>query len=205
MKSLIHRLVAIPFIYNLVQFWAGAPYVNRRLATRLRSLGSPSLVIDFGGGTGINFEQFPSSTVYVCLDIDRRKIDGFRSVHSRGIAVLGDATQAPLRSASVSLILARFLAHHLPDRSLRRLFQEMARVLIPDGRLVFLEPVWKPGRWPSRLLWRYDQGGHPRSEKVLHSALDECYDVISSERFSVLHTFVLVVAKPKNSVGAQER
>ena len=62
-----------------------------------------------------------------------------------------------------------FVLHHLDDEALRRGLAELARVV--RGELVVMDPLWLDRRAISRLLWRYDDGAHPRTRERLLAAL----------------------------------
>lgn len=192
-RALAHRAVAVPLVYDTVQRLAGGGLVDRRLDARLRALPRPRLAVDLGGGTGGNRSHLERARRYLCLDIDRRKLSGFRAKEPAGLALQGDATRAPLRDGSADLVLLKYLAHHLEDGALARLFAETARLLSPEGRVVLVEPVWAPRRWPSRLLWHYDRGDHPRGPEALRAAFEAHFQVESWECPALYHAYVIAV------------
>src|SRR4051794_3210101 len=69
LTGLLHRLVAQPRVYELVQVLAGLPVVHRRLARQLARLPTPAVVLDLGGGTGISRPLLPRRCTYICLDM----------------------------------------------------------------------------------------------------------------------------------------
>jgi SAM-dependent methyltransferase len=196
LKPLLHSIVARPMAYDAVQFLAGASVVRRRMATAVARLGPIRRVLDVGGGTGAGREVVPAGATYVCVDIDPMKIAGFVRKNPGSLAVVGDATRMPLGDGSVDAMILMFVAHHLDDDLLDRFLPEAARVLGPNGRLVFTDPVWAPRRWIGRLLWRYDRGSFPRTPDRLRQALERRFEIEHWEEFAVWHRYVLAVARP---------
>ncbi|HTK16571.1 MAG TPA: class I SAM-dependent methyltransferase [Acidimicrobiia bacterium] len=59
-----------------------------------------------------------------------------------GLDLVFDARHAPFRDASVDVVFAMHVVHHIP--SVRMFFAELVRVLRPGGALVAVEPYWSP-------------------------------------------------------------
>ena len=109
-----------------------------------------------------------------------------------------DVTRAGFKPECFDVVLCQAVSHHLSDEVVADLFSESARVLKPDGRLVFLDAT-KTQRATGRLLWKLDQGSSPRAERHLRALLDSRFEVDSWDRFAMLHDYVLVVARPRSS------
>jgi len=60
--------------------------------------------------------------------------------------VAADAGRLPLRSGCAEAVLGLDVLHHLPDPA--AFFREVARVLLPGGRLALIEPWISPLSWP---------------------------------------------------------
>jgi SAM-dependent methyltransferase len=60
----------------------------------------------------------------------------------RGLDLVFAAEDAPFADASVDVIFAMHVIHHIPQ--IRRFFSELERVLRPGGVLVAVEPYWSP-------------------------------------------------------------
>jgi hypothetical protein len=86
------------------------------------------------------------------------------------------------------------VAHHLEDDELPGFVAEVARVA--RSRLVFVDPLWTRRLSVGALLWRYDQGAHPRTANTLLDALRARFEIERVERYRVLHHYVLCVARP---------
>ncbi len=198
LKDLLHRIAAQPAVYDVIQFLAGAHVVRRRLAAVTRPIRpTAKTILDVGGGTGALTHLWRPDARYICLDIDPLKLAGFRKKHPAGLAILGDATQTPIASASLDAVICTSVSHHLDDTLLPSLFREAARMLKPDGRFLFLDATWQPRRWPGRLLWAYDRGSFPRTEETLRHLINRDLSVLHWQRFAVFHEYMLAVARPR--------
>jgi SAM-dependent methyltransferase len=59
-----------------------------------------------------------------------------------GLDLVFDARHVPVRDASVDVVFAMHVIHHIPN--VRMFFAELVRVLRPGGALVAVEPYWSP-------------------------------------------------------------
>lgn len=182
-------------MYDLVQWVFGARAINSRLRPLMPALAEGSVVLDVGGGTGLNGSLRPSGCAYICLDPDPGKLAGFLK-HGRGLAVLGGGDAMPFLDGCAGLAVCKFVAHHLDDAQLERLKSEVRRVLEPGGRFLFVEAL-ATRRAAGRLLWRFDQGSHPRSPERLRAWLEDGFSVERWERFAVFHDYVAALAVPR--------
>jgi len=194
---LLHRIVANPTVYNLVQTLAGEKKIHRILAQRTAGLRQDWVVVDLGGGTGLYRDLWQPAARYTCLDIDMDKLRGFRAKHPTEAAFLADGARIPLADGSVHAVLFTFVAHHIDGCVLPSVLGEAARILKADGHLVFVEPLWKPRRLASRLLWRYDRGSFPRTALVLQQMIGERFVPKHWEQFAIFHEYALCIARPR--------
>ena len=201
LTDVLHRLVAIPRVYDLVQNLAGAQQVRRRLSARIAQLGEARLILDLGGGTGMYCDLWPTQSTYICLDLDWIKLQGFVEKHPSGIPLLADVTAIPVERDSVDMIICTAVSHHLPEALLQRLVYASARVLKPAGTFVFLDAIYQPGLWAGRLLWKYDRGSHPHTAEKLHAIISTNYQIVHAERFSVYHEYLLCVGAKRVAQG----
>ncbi|MBI5927705.1 MAG: class I SAM-dependent methyltransferase [Chloroflexi bacterium] len=197
LKNLLHRIVSNPSVYDRLQIMVGSKQIRQRLSTHLQQLPPHALVVDLGGGTGINHELLSTVSRYICLDNDPVKLKGFREKYPTDFGLLGNATQVPLQSQSVDLVLCTAVSHHIPNEFLTAFFSEAMRILKPDGRFVFMDAVWNPQRPISRLLWRYDRGSYPRPLETLQGLLEQQGKILHHENFSIYHTYLIAVVAPK--------
>ena len=193
LKSAAHALVSHPWVYDKVQWLAGTERVFGRLAPHVKkTLGD--VILDIGGGTGNSISVVPSASDYIWLDNDPLKLQGFRRKHPTLIGIIGDATSIPLRDKSVDDVLCTAVLHHLSDGQLSRFFQETARVV--RKKLIVLDPVERKTSIVSRTLWKYDRGSHPRSVETLCAAMSASFSIEQTERFAVLHEYLICVGSP---------
>lgn len=194
---LAHRIVSVPRVYDAIQFAVGVKAVERRLSAEVEHAPCLRTVVDVGGGTGLHRALFPPTSLYFCVDLDREKLYRYRKRYQGGVALLADATKMPLRDSSADVVLCTFVAHHLPDEALRLLFDEVRRVLKAGGTFLFMDPLWVRWRVPSRALWRFDVGRHPRTARTLEGMIADRFHVLALEQFSVLHSYLLIRAAPR--------
>lgn len=205
LKRLLHILAASPWMYELMQFLVGGWIVRYRLARQIGLLPAPSLIVDMGGGTGIYRELWPQSARYFCFDLDKRKLEGFRGRHSSGAPILADASQTPLKGSQADIVLCTSVSHHLPDETWNQLLCESSRILKPGGIFILVDAVWAPQRWIGRIIWRLDRGSFPHTGEALRAALSDQFEVITWDRFAVLHEYVIGVAISKTLREAKKR
>jgi len=193
--TLAHRIVAVPWVYDLVQFLAGSRILIRRLTPVFQRLGRPAVIVDLGGGTGMFRPVCDPASKYVCLDTDIEKLRGNLRKYRKGLAITADVTRAPIKDGSVDLAMCTNMSHHLDDPAFSGLVSESRRLLKPTGTLVFMDIVWSPGRWFARLLWKYDRGANPRTPDALNAVLASQLTVTERHQFAVYHEYVLMLGK----------
>ena len=125
-------------------------------------------VLEIGAGSGLNLRYYGSAvTSVLAVDPSRElwrlaapRLPGAR-VPVRFVAASGEAL--PLRAASVDTVVLTWTLCSIPDP--RAALAEIRRVLVPGGRLLFVEHGRAPDasvrRWQERLtpLWRRVSGG----------------------------------------------
>lgn len=189
-ERLTSRLIANPWAYDLLQTAFGVHFIRRKIAGHI---GQPATLLDIAGGTGGMAGYVPASTLYLNIDLDREKLDGFRPTSPRASATQADATALPLGGKSFDVSIAVNMTHHLSDAQLSVLLHEIARVT--RQRVVLLDPVWS--RSPlSRLFWHYDRGSFPRQAETLSALLNSVFRCESTEDFRILHRYLLFVGSP---------
>ena len=133
----ILALVYDPFL------WLGEHAgMRRRRSTLLH--GAVGRVVEIGAGTGLNVEHYPDAIAELILaepDPAMRRRLARRVQRRSRIARIVDspAERLPLPDASVDTIVSTLVLCTVdePERALR----EIARVLRPDGQLLFIEHV----------------------------------------------------------------
>lgn len=195
LKKILHQIVAIPLVYDLLQTAVGARVIRNRLQQRLSMISEQKLVLDIGGGTGLNRSLFPKNTHYICLDNDAIKLQGFLQKQIDGDALLGDAGKMPMPSNSMDVVICTAVIHHLPDEVLLHFIEESLRILKSTGYFVILDPVWASKRVAGRILWKYDRGSFPRTAQTLHDALSRYGKEVHWEEFAIFHRYIIGIFK----------
>jgi ubiquinone/menaquinone biosynthesis C-methylase UbiE len=117
----------------------------RRLRKRLETFSLEGVrdVLEIGCGRGDVSAWLAAEVPAVRVtgvDVDPGQIDLARGVHPEGERlrfVVGDATDLPTDDASVDLVVAHHVFHHLPDW--KDAVAETARVLRPGGAMLWLD------------------------------------------------------------------
>jgi SAM-dependent methyltransferase len=190
---ILHKIVANPSVYNLVQSLSGIQETKKRLELVLRS--TRGLLLDVGAGTGNYVGLLPPSTRYLWLDNDREKLAGFRRAYPGEAAVLGDASRIPFKEQSVDYAMSVAMSHHLSDAELDSFLRTLARIC--RRGLIFMDILDQPDSLISRILWRYDRGSHPRGPKSLRTVLQRYFEIESEEYYRVYHACMICLAAPK--------
>lgn len=112
--------------------------LRRRIVERLPD--GTSRVLDLGTGTGILLEltrcRFPDCHL-VGLDPAPAMLEEARPKLPGAELLLGSADALDLPSASFDAVISNFALHHLEHEAKRRCAEEIHRVLVPGGLLVF--------------------------------------------------------------------
>ena len=194
MLDLLHRIVAIPRIYDFTQRIVGGKKVVDHLAERLLSYHDQvAYVADIGGGTGLFRSVWPRETNYLCVDIDPAKVYGFRDKHPEGWTASMDGATA-LATESCDAIMIVFVTHHLPDDVVQPFLAECVRALKRGGILVLCDPLWSPRNLPGRCLWAVDRGSHPRTGETLSKLLRNESLEPEVTQLSILHDYWIGIA-----------
>jgi SAM-dependent methyltransferase len=159
------------------------------LAAARRELlaGARGRVLEIGAGTGRNVEHYPAG-----VDITYTEPDVFMAKRLRGRAknvVVATVDELPFPDDSFDTVVSTLVLCTVP--SVTSALAQIRRVLVPDGRLLFLEHVRAERgtpleRWQNRLHrpWRAFAGGCNCNRDLL-DALDaagfELADVRRSE------------------------
>ena len=133
----IFALVYDPFL------WLGEIAGMRRVRSALLG-GARGRVVEIGAGTGLNIARYPEGIAELVLtepDPAMRRILAGR-LHRRGQdarIVDAPAERLPLADASVDTVVSTLVLCTVDDPE--RVLREIARVLRPDGQLLFIEHV----------------------------------------------------------------
>jgi ubiquinone/menaquinone biosynthesis C-methylase UbiE len=87
LTELLHKFAAHPWVYDRIQTMAGNKKVLECLSQEMVPL-NPRVVVDIGGGTGTVRNLLAPDCLYICLDVEMPKLEGFRSKVAGGLAIL---------------------------------------------------------------------------------------------------------------------
>ena len=190
----LHWIASFGPVYDMIQTACGIQLIYRRFRRVLNTHTRYKTVLDVGGGTGRIRTHLSSDCKYYCLDNEAPKLLHFRRQTAGALAILGDATKAPVAGSSMDLVLCVAAAHHMNDSELKEMLSEITRILRPGGFLFFHDPLQRPGWLPGRILWSLDRGSHPRSKEALLGILTKHLRIIHQEEFRLAHQYLLLVA-----------
>jgi ubiquinone/menaquinone biosynthesis C-methylase UbiE len=154
--------------------------------------GARGKTLELGAGTGLNFAHYgPDVTELVLLEPDphmaaklREKVEG---ADRRDVRIVSDsAERLPFEDASFDTVVGTLVLCTIPDHE--RAIAEVARVLRPGGRLLFLEHVRSGdpsvARWQDRLrpVWAFVAGGCQCNRDTLSALQDSPLDVADARR-----------------------
>jgi ubiquinone/menaquinone biosynthesis C-methylase UbiE len=150
---------------------AGLREKRRKLLSRAQGR-----TLEIGAGTGINLELYPDSvTELVLTEPDehmRAQLEHKAAAAGRNPQIIGaGGERLPVPDASFDTVVATLVLCTIHDP--KAALAEVARVLKPDGRLLFLEHVRSDdagtARWQDRLErpWGWiGRGCHPNRDTV---------------------------------------
>ena len=156
----------LPLLYDPF-LWLGeiAGVRGRRSALLSNARGR---VVEIGAGTGLNIAHYPDGIAELVLTEPdaamRRRLARRLQRHGRVARIVdAPAERLPLADASVDTVVSTFVLCTVDDPE--RTLSEIARVLRPDGQLLFVEHVRASSRYlaacQDKLLqpWRRFAGG----------------------------------------------
>jgi ubiquinone/menaquinone biosynthesis C-methylase UbiE len=118
--------------------------------------------LEIGSGTGLNIERWPGDVELVLSEPDPHMAAQLRKKAGGREVVQAPAEKLPFEDASFDTVGLTFVLCTVPDPDAA--LAEIARVLKPGGRLLFLEHVRSPdpglARWQDRLHGPWYVFGH---------------------------------------------
>jgi ubiquinone/menaquinone biosynthesis C-methylase UbiE len=163
--------------------WETAYYpMNRRVLERVGPVGGKRLLL-LGNGTSTKelFLVTQEPELMIFSDLAPAAVNAVKKrfplpeVRERVVFAAIDAERVPLVDASVDVVYAYAVVHHLPD--VEAFLHEANRVLRPGGRAVFMDdafsPIWQfAKRTFLRPLMRYFHALEPPSPEDLRFTLE---------------------------------
>ncbi|MDX2140397.1 MAG: methyltransferase domain-containing protein [Chloroflexota bacterium] len=199
LKAILHRLVAIPQVYDLVQDLAGGRKVYKWLSKYTAEAHESQTFLDVGCGTGLTTRLLELKCRYVGLDIDAQKLEQFQQHPPERFAMVADGAKMPVPEQSVDIALVIFVVHHLTDDTFCQVLAELDRVVTDAGRIIIVDPLWDTRRWLSRMMWALDRGAYPRTSETLTRLLSDHFTVEHKGYLTIYHRYQLTVLRKKRS------
>jgi ubiquinone/menaquinone biosynthesis C-methylase UbiE len=195
------KFAEIPLVYDTIQFFFGKSIIDHRLQSLIGQfkLNQSSVVLDLGGGTGLNCHLIHQTEHYLCLDLDFEKLATSLRRHKKNCSILANACGIPLRTHSVDLILLTAVTHHIPDTAIPTLFSEILRVLTPVGHFLLFDPIVDRHNPLGRFFLQYDLGAFPRTATEMDQFLLHSFDPITRITFRILHSYLLFAGAPHSA------
>jgi ubiquinone/menaquinone biosynthesis C-methylase UbiE len=185
-STMMRRLFAA--MYDTVG--KGSEEAGMREERRQLLAAAQGATIEIGAGTGLNLEHYPESvTRLVLTEPDRhmrvrlgRRVDALSSAPE---VIDASAEQLPFADAMFDTAVVTLVLCSVPDQ--RAALEEVARVLKPNGRLLFLEHVRsddpKVAKWQDRIRPIYNLVGCNPNRETL-AAIEASPLAIESVRHS---------------------
>jgi len=192
-KNLFNQLTNRPCFYDLIQNLAGARKMHRFLQSQVQPWKESRSVLDVGGGTGLYRTIWGKSQLYVCLDIDPEKLSAFGKDNSGRVPVVSNASNMAIKNESADIIMVTFVAHHLNDENLDKVFSESFRVLKKSGLLIFMDALWNPSSPVGCFLWKLDRGRYPRTYERLYELVSTYFQILRDEGYAIYHEYRLLI------------
>ena len=144
-------------------------------------------VLDIGCGTGLMLRHLRDRGWAVGLDFSPLAL-AFSRKRGATRLIRGDATQAPVRDASLDLVTALDLAEHVEND--QEFFAEVARILEPGGHLVLTVPA-HPFLWSEHDDALYHHRRYTR--RLIRRRLRDAGFEIQRLTYCITFTFPMIV------------
>ncbi len=171
----LYRLVTMPKVYEAIQDILGAQAARTRYFREWVQTDRGHDVLDIGCGPGVALEHIRYAT-YTGIDLNLAHVEEARGLGCANTTFYhGDVVEvAPKLTQSFDVVLSLGFLHHLNDEHVREVIEQASKMLKPQGRIYFLEPVWLPNqRFTARWLKRRDSGQHIRDRDAYRNLLKQ--------------------------------
>ena len=183
-KSGIHSIISAPWIYNLVQFVAGAKLYRNTMVKDYIKPFDGCKILDIGCGTGEYVEYFDK----YCKDFEYYGFDGEGVYINYANQLFKDRpkvhfyhkilTEEGLKEFNnFDIVIATGVMHHLDDPIVISLLRLAKLALKPGGRLI----TYDPGKFENMSIFekffvKYDRGRSIRFEKDYAALVREVFN-----------------------------
>lgn len=206
LRALYERLEALvdyPSLYNLLQVLISAGQRStKRWAHEWLAVQPGERLLDVCCGTGEFCQLWTArdGLDYLGVDVNPRYIAYAKSRYGnagRRAFRVEDATKLDLPDNSYDKILFANAFHHLPDDLNHAILRQLAAVLKPGGRLVFIDTVGDHQGRVQRFFLERDRGSHLRSLDNQVRLISDYFMVERSGTFDTGLTPQTIVAATK--------
>ena len=168
--------------------------VSEHAITTLQLIPPSSKVLDIGCGTGYDSNHFSQQGHHViALDVAQSAIDYCKETHksSQDLTFETHDIKEPFKFSDsfFDLVYARLSLHYFTDTVTKNIFREIARVLKPEGKLVFIcksieDPSYGLGDHIEENM--YSHNGHVRHFFSLEYSREICEQEFKIENLESL-------------------
>jgi SAM-dependent methyltransferase len=178
----LSRVMESPLAYRLWQ----APAARSKFDPILRhnDLAAVSRVLDVGCGPGTNAPWFDSCK-YLGLDVNPAYVEAARRRYGRDFQVADVCAYEADPGERFDFILINSVLHHIDDLHTRRILQQLAGQLTPDGHIHILDLVLPHERSVARTLALNDRGDWPRPLDEWRRLFSEFYEPVVCEPYGL--------------------
>jgi len=173
LQKFLNQLLENPALFNLMRTHISGDFTPIR-----HELVSPQArrILDIACGTAFySRDLYADQNIFYCgVDSSPVYVSYAVKNFSGGHFIIGDAFSLPIASGSFDRALSLGFLHHIDDRQVSHVLQEIHRVLKPGGTLLLAEPVlfFRFLRFlliPTRVLVRLDRGQYVRCPSAYNS------------------------------------
>jgi len=113
----------------------------RAISIKMLQPSDGMMILDVGCGTGTGLERYLEAGCEVFgIDASQAMLSQARTrLGDRADLTLGNAADMPYDDNTFDVVVASMFLHELPAETRNRVVSEIARVLAPDGKAVFID------------------------------------------------------------------
>lgn len=200
-KHGIRQLLAIPVVYDILQWLVRAPKAHRKFVREFVRPFAGQRVLDIGCGTATIF-RYLQDTEYYGIDLSLEYIEKAKKSYApyhRFYCVDVKSIHGLFPELRFDIILAFGVLHHLDDHEVDSLCAYIAETMTPEGRFVTYDETFVEGQsFFSRLATRLDRGKNIRTPEAYAALLEKHFDLTILVTDEYLFPFVHTIIEANN-------